>query len=436
MKHIDKEKFTLVNQDIVIKDGALKTKAIGYYEDAWLRFKKNKASVVALWIIIIILFLTLFGPLFRNYTLADENRRIAQIFQDIVPKVPGLEKIGILDGTKEISGISPEFYATLPDGIVKEVISEDDPTNPGNMIIKVDHYRYHRYIEAYGQSLVDGQPGVKSTRLTKEQYELAVERNAVIKLISIAQNGVDHNVQLDVYRYAFNKDADDVYFWFGTNETGDDLFTMLWTGSRISLSMALAITVINIVIGLIIGSIVGYYGATLDIIFERLIDILNNIPFMVLLTLLLLKYGSSFAVIIFAFVFTGWIGSYGTTRVQVYRYKNREYVLAARSYGAGDGRIISKHILPNAIGTLITSFSLSLPSFIFSESTFSYLGIINYPGVQAVGRLLADGQGRMQHHFHLLLFPALYLSALMLSFNLFSNGLRDAFNPSLRGAEE
>ena len=211
---------------------------------------------------------------------------------------------------------------------------------------------------------------------------------------------------------------------------------MLWLGSRISLIMALVISVINIVIGVILGSIVGYYGATLDIVVERIVEILNNIPFLVVLTLLLLRFGSSLGVIVFAFISTGWIGAYSTTRVQTYRYKNREYVLSARTFGASDARIIYKHILPNAIGTLITAFSLTIPRFIFAESTYSYLGIINYPGVQSVGRLLSDGQNEMQRYFHLLLFPAIYLSILMLSFNLFSNGLRDAFNPSLRGVDE
>lgn len=434
IKRLEKENFVFVNDEIVIKDESLKNESIGYYKDAWLRFKKNKASVVAMYIIGVILLLTLVGPYFRQYKLPEEDGGLALYFQYLPNKIPGLENLGIFDGSKTISGINPDYYELLPEGIVLEVIEENDPTNPGTMVLKVDYYRYHRYIYAYGTNLVDGERGVRTITISKANYEKALDRNAVISLVNV--NGNDYRVQLDIYRYAFDQDVDDVYFWFGTTATGHDLFTMLWMGSRISLLLALLVTIINITIGVTIGSIVGYYGSTLDIVFERIVDIISNIPFMVILTLMLLRYGSGFGVIIFAFVFAGWISSYSTSRIQVYRYKNREYVLAARSYGASDRRIITKHILPNAMGTLITSFSLSLPSFIFAESTYSYLGIINYPGVQSVGRLLADGQQVMQHHFHLLLYPAIYLSLLMLSFNLFSNGLRDAFNPSLRGVDE
>ena len=435
IKNVDKDQFKFINEDIVIKDEAFKTKPIGYYKDAWLRFKKNKASVVAAVIIMILLAFTLVGPHLKNSKLDDNNFRSIKLrYEALPPKIKGLENIGIFDGTKEVRGMSKGYYDSLPDGIVLKIIDDGSNSSSGTMVVKVNYYRYLQYSEAFGTGLVDGKPGKKITTLNKREYDLALERNAVVSLEEIS--GQSYRVQLDIFRYVFDEEVDDVYFWFGTTKNGDDLFSMLWKGSQISLLIALSVTIINILIGLILGSIVGYYGATLDIVFERIVDILANIPFLVILTLLLLRFGSTFGVIIFAFVSTGWIGSYGTTRIQTYRYKNREYVLAARSYGAKDGRIIRKHILPNALGTLITSFSLMIPRFIFTESTYSYLGIINYPGVQSVGRLLADGQNEMQRHFHLLLFPALYLSLLMLSFNLFSNGLRDAFNPSLRGVEE
>jgi len=433
-KQIDKEQFNFINNENEIKDGALKSKSIGYYQDAWIRFKKNKASVFAMYVILVIILLSLFGPYFRKYDLPSEHGTLALQFNKLPEKIPGFESIGMFNGDKIVEGMNKDYYKSLPDGIVKEVINENDPNTENAMIVKVNYYRYHRYVAAYGKSLVDGKPDVVTINLSKERYEEALRRNAVISLVDINDN--DYKAQVDIYRLAFNKDVDDVYFWFGTTENGEDLFTELWKGARISLILAVLVTVVNITIGVILGSIVGYYGATLDIIFERIVDILSNVPFMIVLTLLLLRFGSNFGTIIFAFVFTGWIGAYGSSRIQVYRYKNREYVLAARTYGSSDRRIITKHILPNAIGTLITSFSLAIPSFIFTESTFSYLGIINYPGVHSVGRLMADGQQVMQSHFHALLYPALFIGLLMLSFNLFSNGLRDAFNPSLRGIDE
>lgn len=434
IKFIEKDKFTFVNEEILIKDEKFKVKPVGYYQDAWNRFKKNRASVVALYFILVILIMTIVGPHLRGYDLPQTDGALALYFDRLPAKIPGFENLGIFDGTKEVKGLSVGYYNSLPEGIVKTVIEEPSADNGNLYTVKVDYYRYVNYTKAYGTSLDNGEVRTVAITLSKVNYEKALERNAVIRLVGINNN--DYRVQLDIFKYAFDQNVDDVYFWFGTTLTGADLFTTLWTGSRVSLIMALVISLINVAIGVVIGSMVGYYGSTLDIIFERFVDILANIPFLIVITLLLLRFGSSLPVIVFAFVATGWIGAYSSTRVQTYRYKNREYVLAARSYGAKDRRIITKHILPNAIGTLITSFSLTIPSFIFAESTYSYLGIINYPGIQSVGRLLADGQQQMQHHFHLLLYPAIYLSILMLAFNLFSNGLRDAFNPSLRGVDE
>ena len=126
-----------------------------------------------------------------------------------------------------------------------------------------------------------------------------------------------------------------------------------------------------------------------------------------------------------------------TTRMQFYRYKNQEYVLAARTLGASDARLMFKHIFPNAIGTLVTSCALVIPSMIYSETNLSYLGIINLEAgkITSVGTMIAAGQRDMMVAPFVAVFPSLFLALMMLSFNLFGNGLRDAFNPSLRGSE-
>ena len=186
----------------------------------------------------------------------------------------------------------------------------------------------------------------------------------------------------------------------------------------------------------VLGSISGYYGGTVDLVMERVSEILAGLPFLAILTLLLLRFGNSPFVVVLAFTMTGWLGISALTRSQFYRYKNREYVLAARTLGAGDRRIMYRHIFPSAVGTIITRVILYIPGVIFTESTFSFLGIINYGDIISVGRLMSNGQLVMKSSFYQLLFPAIFISLLMLSFNLFGNGLRDAFNPSLRGVEE
>ena len=134
---------------------------------------------------------------------------------------------------------------------------------------------------------------------------------------------------------------------------------------------------------------------------------------------------------------TGWISTAYRVRTQFYRFKHQEYVLAARTLGAKDLRLMAKHIFPNTLGTIITSSALAIPSTILSESMLSYLGIVNLgsAGGTSLGTLLADAESRWIQFPHLMLYPALVISLLMICFNLFGNGLRDAFNPALRGVE-
>lgn len=257
---------------------------------------------------------------------------------------------------------------------------------------------------------------------------------------ALRKQGNSYWVRLNYNEYFKFKNGSEPVFLFGTDQYGMDIFIRLASGARFSLLFALAISLINLTIGAIYGAIEGYYGGAADMVMERISDILAGVPFMVVVTLFKLHIADKVGTIVtllFAFVLTGWIGMAGTVRMQFYRYKNQEYVLAARTLGARDGRIMFKHIFPNALGTIVTSCVLVIPSVIFSESSLSYLGIINLStgNTTSVGTLLANGQPYLRTAPHIILFPALFISLLMISFNLFGNGLRDAFNPSLRGVE-
>lgn len=248
----------------------------------------------------------------------------------------------------------------------------------------------------------------------------------------------------EYYRYYHTQVAKDgieePYFLFGTTTAGKDIFACLSHGARFSFIFAVIVAVVNLIVGVIWGSIAGYFGGKIDLFMERFTDILGAVPTMIVITLLKYHMGSSSqAIVLFiAFFATGWIGMAGTTRMQFYRYKNQEYILAARTLGARDGRVMFKHILPNAIGTLVTSCALVIPSMIYSETNLSYLGIINLESgnLTSVGTLISAGQQSLLTAPYVALFPSVFLVLLMLSFNLFGNGLRDAFNPSLRGTEE
>ena len=228
-------------------------------------------------------------------------------------------------------------------------------------------------------------------------------------------------------------------FLLGTSDAGQDIFTCLASGARFSFILAIIVASVNLFVGAIYGAIEGYYGGKTDLLMERFVELLSSIPFMIVITLLKYHLNASHILILFiSFFLTGWTGMAGRTRMQFYRFKNQEYVLVARTLGARDRRIMFKHIFPNAIGTLITSSVLVIPGVIFSETSLSYLGIINLNtgNMTSVGTLLAKGQNFLFTYPHMILFPAIFISLLMLSFNLFGNGLRDAFNPSLRGTGE
>lgn len=238
------------------------------------------------------------------------------------------------------------------------------------------------------------------------------------------------------YRYGFEPS-----FAFGTNALGQDILTRLAAGARFSLIFALCIAFINLGIGAVYGAIEGYYGGAVDMLMERFSDILSRVPFLVVATLFQLHLAKKVGAVpslLFAFVLTGWIGMASTVRMQFYRFKGQEYVLASRTLGAKDMRIMFKHIFPNALGTIVTSSVLVIPGVIFQESSLTYLGIVNLDSstMTSVGTMLANGRQYLSSDPHIILFPALFISLLEISFNLFGNGLRDAFNPALRGSDE
>ena len=212
-------------------------------------------------------------------------------------------------------------------------------------------------------------------------------------------------------------------------------------GARFSLVFAVLVSAINLFIGAIYGAIQGYYGGKIDLIMDRIVDVLSGLPFIVCVTLFQLHLSNKVGVVgsfLFAYILTGWIGMSALVRKQFYRFKGQEYVLAARTLGASDKRLMFKHIFPNSMGTIITSCALVIPGVINSETNMTYLNIVNlseFAGT-TIGTLMSQGQGVATTSPHAMIFPAIFISLLLISFNLFGNGLRDAFNPSTRGMED
>ena len=223
-------------------------------------------------------------------------------------------------------------------------------------------------------------------------------------------------------------------YLMGTDKSGKDMFKYVFEGLRTSLLLGILTFAVCFTFGLIWGSISGYFGGTVDIVMERFMEILGGVPWIVVMTLIIVHMGSNFWTFALALCLTGWMGTASRTRTQFYRFRGREYVLASRTLGASDARLIVKHILPNAMGTIITGAVLMIPSVIFSEATISYLGL-GLKNMSSLGVILSDNQSELLTSSYLLIFPAIVIALIMISFNLFGNGLRDAINPSLKGED-
>ncbi len=227
-----------------------------------------------------------------------------------------------------------------------------------------------------------------------------------------------------------NKGFTDVYHWFGTDTNGRDLFTRVWEGTRVSLIIAFAAAIIDIVIGMSYGLISGFFGGKVDMVMQRFAEILNGIPTLVVVTLLGLVLPGGIVSIVFALMITGWIGMSRIARAEMLKLKESEYVLASRTLGAKSFAIIFKDIMPNIFGQLIIMSMFSIPNAIFTEAFLSFVGLGIRPPEASLGSLISDGYKSMTIHPFILIAPIIVLGLLMLSFNLFADGIRDAFDPN------
>ena len=508
---ISSEKFVFRSQGERIHDKKLETKPVSYFRDAYNRFSRNKGSILATVIILVLVLFSIIAPFCTPYDVAyeDVNYRFVQpknnLFYDLgIPFWDGGKKI-------EVNKFAYDQYLAIEKEIGRTVIMSEPEIIKDiymgkpreNYSFRIDTYNavgatyltvtleQYQAIQAY-QDANDVQIILPITDPKKRPAALQDQNNANIWYETKKGGGNKTEIVYDkdgnlvniyalndgkdaytsekylegdtkLYNYAVKKDGNNweirvdyreyyIYkhalandgikepsFIFGANNAGKDIFVCLASGARFSFILAVIVSTVNLFVGAIYGAIEGYYGGKIDIIMERIIDILGSIPTMIVISLLKYHLSVSHIVILFiSFFLTGWTGMAGRTRMQFYRFKNQEYVLVARTLGANDKRIMFKHIFPNAIGTLITSSVLVIPGVIFSETSLSYLGIINLStgNMTSVGTLLATGQNYLFTYPHLILFPSIFISLLMLSFNLFGNGLRDAFNPSLRGSEE
>ncbi len=512
-EHISPEKFEFAQKDAYIHDEKLKTKSRGFFADAMLRFKKNKSSVVAAYILVFLVLVAIFAPIISKYDINDKDN----VYTNYAPYIESfaLEGKGIFDGAYTLNSQSENQLIALRaigqetgmDPVIN-ILGTTETTEiyrgkerikysykvevntyfmVGNrtMVISFDEFdKIQQFQNETGRQvlypIVDKAkvyPRVKdlstvpdnvntwyvctdtkgtpktdkegnltpaySTDKAKEGAEYYSQRIAGDDgsyIYSLAKSG-SVQVRVNYYNYYTFKNGHVPEYIMGTDTLGRDLFGAIGTGARFSLVFAVLVSAINLTIGAFYGAIQGYYGGTIDLVMDRICDILGGIPFVVVATLFQLHLAQKVGVVpgfLFAFVLTGWLGMAALTRKQFYRFKSQEFVFAAKTLGASDFRLMFKHIFPNSIGTIITSCALVIPGVINSETSMTYLGIVNLSSFAGttIGDLMSQGQAAMTTSPHAMLFPSIFVSLLLISFNLFGNGLRDAFNPSTRGTED
>ncbi|QVL54867.1 MAG: ABC transporter permease [Simkaniaceae bacterium] len=231
---------------------------------------------------------------------------------------------------------------------------------------------------------------------------------------------------------SLKNNAPSASFWFGTDELGRDLFTRIWWGARISLFVGIAAAVIDMAIGVFYGAFAGMIGGKLEEFMMRMTDILYSLPHLLIVILLMVIMKPGVTTILIALTITGWINMARIVRAQILQIKQNDFVMAAYMLGASRWRVLFRHLIPNSIGSIITTMTLTIPAAIFTEAFLSFLGLGVQAPIASWGTMASDGLSALRYYPWRLFFPAGFISITMLALNLLGDGIRDAFDPRLR----
>ncbi|UFU00568.1 ABC transporter permease subunit [Radiobacillus kanasensis] len=350
-----------------------------FLQDAMRSIVRNIPVMVSIVALALIIILSFVGPSMNEYGYDDQDLSRAKM----PARVPGLENISW-------SGFTGTLHGTFEGDTVEEAKS--------NAIARYDG---------------------------KEDF-------IDIEVVSEGDGSTDSAKVDAVYHIYEAQDMADEYFWFGTDGLGRDQWTRAWEGTRVSLYIAFLAAAIDLVIGVAYGGISAYYGGRVDNIMQRIMEVLVGIPNLVVVFLMIIVLEPGILSITIALTVTGWIGMARIVRGEVLKLKNQEFVLASRTLGAPDGRIILRHLVPNVTGLIIINTMFTIPNAIFFEAFLSFIGLGLVPPDASLGTLIDSGFDALQIYPYLLVFPAVLLSIVMIAFNVIADGLRDAFDPKMR----
>ncbi|MDZ5782493.1 oligopeptide ABC transporter permease [Marinococcus luteus] len=348
-----------------------------FWQDAFRALRKNVAAMISLAALVLITLLAIFGPMMNEYTPREQDLSRS----NLPPKAPVLENIGFLNMDGQ------ETY------VFEHISAEQAQMNAESRFGEGDYVEYETLSEG------DGSVGSAQVQASVDTY---------------AEAGVEGN------------------FWFGTDRLGRDQWTRTWDGTRVSLYIALIATLLDLFIGVAYGGISGFFGGRTDNILQRILEVLSGIPNLVILILMIVVLDPGILSISLAIAITGWIGMSRIVRGEILKLKNEEFVLASQTLGLSNSKVITRHLVPNTLGLIIINTMFTIPSAIFFEAFLSFIGL----GLQApnasLGVLIDNGFDALQTTPHVLIFPAVVLSVLMIAFNILADGMRDAFDPKMR----
>lgn len=349
-------------------------KSLTYWKDARIRLFKNKAAVLAMFIVLFIVVMSIFGPGMNEYAY-DQQIEPLRLNNRIPPRVPGLENLGIFDGTR-VTELSLDRLSEYKEG-------------------------EYKILEEFEVPAAEGQ----------------VQKRVRIKEYTYIKNGIE-----------------DKYYWFGTDDLARDIWTRVWRGTRISLYVGLLAALIDMIIGVTYGAFSGFSGGRTDIIMMRITEVIGGIPWLVVILIFIMIFGNGLLSMSVAIAFSSWIGMARVVRAQFLKLREQEFLLAARTLGTPNHKLIFKHLIPNIVGQIVIMITFSIPGAIFTEAFLAFLGL-GIPAPDAsLGSVINDSRKFLQFYPSMIFIPSAVISLLMLSINIFANGLRDALDPKMRNS--
>lgn len=394
-------------------------KSLTYWQDVWRRLKKNRLAVIGLISVIIIILFATIGPMLNKYKYNTQYLD----YKNIPPQL-------------EIYKLDDDLNVYMSGMLHLIHVSED-----GELIKRFDLAASDRnlFTRVYTYRLYDENDVEVAAVAVDFSYQTDPDKVDEGILYSFTYDGVEYKTPTDK---VWNKT-----FLLGTDLNGRDLLSRVMYGTGISLIIAFVAAIINLFIGVLYGSISGFLGKNVDIVMMRIVDIINSIPLLLYVILLMVVLKDSWfelnvldkifgagglGTIILTLISVYWVGMARLVRGQVLSLKEQEYVLAAQTMGVNNFKIIQKHLIPNALGPIIVTMAMMIPTAVFTEAFLSFIGLgISAPRA-SLGSLANDGAKFMQTYPYQLVIPSITIAFMMLAFNFLGDGLRDALDPRLR----